>query len=220
MFARFPFFRRRNYGKTSTVRKTAVVKPWVEIEDPIQVGPGCAISAKSIGRYCFVNANSSIFGGVRIGRFTSIAQNCQIGGAEHPIHQLSTSSFRRRRHWFPDDPLAQRAEAVPESRAPGSSRGNETAIGSDVWIGASCVILKGVTIGDGAVVGAGAVVTKDVEPYAIVAGNPASLIRYRFDQETIARLLAARWWDRDPGLIATLPLDDVEASLRILEAKS
>jgi carbonic anhydrase/acetyltransferase-like protein (isoleucine patch superfamily) len=68
-------------------------------------------------------------------------------------------------------------------------------IGNDVYIGVGAIVLSGVSIGDGAVVGAGAVVTKSVEPYAIVAGNPARLVRYRFDDETRARLLALRWWD-------------------------
>ena len=70
-------------------------------------------------------------------------------------------------------------------------------IGNDVWIGMNAMILSGVKIGDGAVVGAGSVVTKDVEPYAVVAGNPAREIRKRFDDQTISELLKANWWDWD-----------------------
>jgi len=68
-------------------------------------------------------------------------------------------------------------------------------IGNDVWIGRRAIVMPGVRIGDGAVVGAGAIVTKDVAPYAIVGGNPAKLIRYRFDPNQIESLLAIRWWD-------------------------
>lgn len=68
-------------------------------------------------------------------------------------------------------------------------------MGNDVWIGYEAVILAGVTIGDGAVIGARAVVTRDVPPYTIVGGVPAKPIRKRFDEDTIARLLALRWWD-------------------------
>ena len=68
-------------------------------------------------------------------------------------------------------------------------------IGNDVWIGRESLIMSGVVIGDGAVIGARAVVTKDVEPYSVVAGNPARLIRKRFDDKTIQRLLEIRWWD-------------------------
>jgi acetyltransferase-like isoleucine patch superfamily enzyme len=68
-------------------------------------------------------------------------------------------------------------------------------IGNDVWVGAGAIILSGVSIGDGAIVAAGAVVTKDVPPYAIVGGNPAKLIRYRFSEDQIAKLLSISWWN-------------------------
>lgn len=74
------------------------------------------------------------------------------------------------------------------------THGNVT-IGSDVWLCANCVILSGVTIGHGAVVANSAIVTKDVPPYAIVGGNPAKLIRWRFDEPTRAALLASEWWN-------------------------
>lgn len=78
-----------------------------------------------------------------------------------------------------------------------SLKGISVVIGSDVWIGARAAILEGVTIGDGAVVAAGAVATKDVPPYAIVGGVPAKIIKYRFDEETIKKLLELKWWDKD-----------------------
>ena len=82
----------------------------------------------------------------------------------------------------------------------------DIVIGSDVWIGYEAVILSGVHIGDGAIIGARAVVTKDVEPYTIVGGVPARPIRRRFDEDTVARLLALRWWDWDAERIrAAIP---------------
>ena len=71
----------------------------------------------------------------------------------------------------------------------------KVTIGNDVWIGHAAVIQQGVTIGDGAIIGSSAVVTHDVPPYAIVGGIPAKVIRYRFDEETIKRLLASQWWN-------------------------
>ena len=72
-----------------------------------------------------------------------------------------------------------------------------TTVGNDVWIGCNVVVLPGVTIGDGAVVAAGSIVTKDVPPYAIVAGSPARVLRYRWDEKTVERVAALRWWDWD-----------------------
>ena len=93
----------------------------------------------------------------------------------------------------------------------------DIVIGNDVWIGYEAVVMAGVRIGDGAVIGAGAVVTKDIPPYAIAVGIPARVIKYRFDEETIARLLRTRWWDRPPEVIAQLPQGDSAAALDLLE---
>jgi hypothetical protein len=87
----------------------------------------------------------------------------------------------------------------------------DTIVGSDVWTMENCLILAGVKLGDGAFVAAGSVVTKDVPPYAIVGGNPAKLIRYRFSEEQIAALLEIRWWD--------WPEDKVRAAVPYLESE-
>ena len=87
----------------------------------------------------------------------------------------------------------------------------DTIVGNDVWTTENCLVMSGVKIGDGAIVAAGAVVTKDVPPYAIVGGNPAKLIRYRFTEEQIAALLEIRWWD--------WPEDHVRAAVPYLESE-
>ncbi|QRM43190.1 CatB-related O-acetyltransferase [Rhizobium sp. BG4] len=201
---------------TSTIPKSVNITSQTTIEHPIHVGPGCVVMADSIGRYCFINANTCIFDSVTIGKFVTFARNCQIGGVEHPIHYVSTSFFRISKKWFPDDPVVQGAETIPNKTPKNRKRSNKIVVGSDVWFGASSLVLKGITIGDGAVVGAGAVVTKDVPPYAIVAGNPAKIIRYRFDHQTIRDLLRLRWWDRDIDIILKLPLDNVEKTIALL----
>ncbi len=121
---------------------------------------------------------------VRIGSYCSIADRVvmTIGGG-HPIDWVSTYPFRIR---F-DLPGAYN-DGLPDSKG-------DIVIGNDVWIGREARVLSGVTIAHGAVIAAYAVVAKDVPPYAIVAGNPARLVRYRHDPETIARLLALAWWD-------------------------
>ncbi len=91
----------------------------------------------------------------------------------------------------------------------------DTVIGNDVWIGQNSVILPGVYIGDGAIIGANSVVGSDVDPYTIVAGNPAKKIRKRFDDELIQLMLDFKWWDKEieeiNDLIPILTCSDLES---------
>lgn len=121
---------------------------------------------------------------LHVGAYTSIGEDTWLllGGEHHP-EWVSMFPFR----------IVGQLPGKGEDGQP-TSRG-DVRIGSDVWIGRGVTILSGVTVGDGAVVAAGAVVTRDVAPYAIVAGNPARLVRYRFDEGTVASLLRLRWWD-------------------------
>lgn len=152
-----------------------------------------------------------------IGRYCSIADRVEILlGGDHRLDWVSTF------------PFAAFAEVWPSSDDVGyhASRG-DVAIGHDVWVGSGAMILSGVTIGHGAAVAARAVVTKDVPAYAIVGGNPARVIRTRFDPETVAALLNAAWWDLPDadvaGLIPLLQSDRVQeliAAVRALRARS
>lgn len=121
-----------------------------------------------IGPYCIIN-------NAEIGSYSSIAPQVQIGGMEHPHWDASTSTY-----------LSDEAKQA------------FTSIGHDVWIGAAAIIKAGVKIGDGAVVGANSFVNKDVPPYAIVIGSPAKILKYRFDERTIAKLEASRYWGLKP----------------------
>lgn len=149
---------------------------------------------------------------IRIGSFCSIADEVVIfGGGEHRTDWATTFPLRIA---F-GDPLAGK-DGHPVSKG-------ETKIGSDVWIGFRVIVLSGVTIGDGAVIGAGAMVAADVPPYAIVAGNPAEVIRYRFPPNDIQRLLSLCWWDWDIDKIKeNVPLlcsENIERFIRDHEPK-
>ena len=126
-----------------------------------------------------------------IGKYCSIACVAKflLNSANHTLRSLSTYPF----------PIFYEAWGTPVSEVSSAwdNRG-DIVIGNDVWIGYEAVILSGVHIGDGAIIGARAVVTRDVEPYTIMGGVPARPIRKRYDEETIQRLLALRWWDFPP----------------------
>ncbi|OJU16580.1 MULTISPECIES: type B chloramphenicol O-acetyltransferase [unclassified Sphingomonas] len=134
-----------------------------------------------------------------IGSFCSIGSGAAFimaGNQGHRNDWISTFPF----FWMPEVPAFAGA-------ANGYQPAGDTIIGNDVWIGSEAIIMPGVTIGDGAVIGTRALVARDVEPYAIVGGNPARVIRKRFDDADIARLLALKWWDwTDDQLHAAMPL--------------
>jgi acetyltransferase-like isoleucine patch superfamily enzyme len=167
-----------------------------------------------IGRDTYVGLGTAISDKrTRIGKFCSIARNVMIGTTSHPTGFLTTAPIPYRNMHsvteglvFPDDKLVNYTYSRP------------VTIGNDVWIGMNAVIMDGITIGDGAVIGAGAIVTHDVPPYAVAMGVPARVTRYRFDEETIRRLLKVRWWDRPDEVILSLKMDDVEGCLRQLES--
>lgn len=130
-----------------------------------------------------------------IGKFCSIASGVKfiMGSANHRLSSVSAYPFNVFGGLW--------AERTPPhlSRLPFKG---DTVVGNDVWLGRECVVMPGVTIGDGAIVAAYSVVAGDVEPYAVVGGNPARLIKKRFSRELIGLLLRLRWWDFPPEKLA------------------
>jgi virginiamycin A acetyltransferase len=159
---------------------------------------GFAIGDHSYGRPKVRFAESGCR--LTIGAYCSIANGVEILlGGNHRADWVSTYPFAA----FPD----RWGKDAPIDNA--VSRGDVT-IGNDVWVGTGAMILSGVTIGDGAAIGARAVVTRDVPPYAVAGGNPAKVIRLRFDDDTVAQLLETAWW--------TLPEDDVRSLVPLLQS--
>jgi virginiamycin A acetyltransferase len=142
--------------------------------------------------------------GAHVGRYVSIAMSVRSYRRNHPAQSLSTHPL-----FFSSRCGASESREMPTSTL---------FIGHDAWIGAHAVILPGCQhVGIGAIVGAGSVVIRDVDPYTIVAGNPAKPIRKRFDAETIERLLQSRWWENDYGSVQS---NLEERERRILEGDS
>lgn len=138
----------------------------------------------TLGEYSYVS-QFSVVNAATIGRFCSIAHGVFIGLWEHDT-DVTTHSFH----------LYETSGGFVRGFTDYKKDAIKTNIGHDVWIGANSVVLKGLTIGTGAIIGAGAVVTRDVPPYAIVVGNPAKLLRYRFAAEDMEFLLRTTWWDQ------------------------
>ena len=154
-----------------------------EIDPKAHICSGSNVLGCKLGRYSYIGNDSTVTH-CEIGSFCSVSDNCVIGGGSHPLDHVSSSPvFHSSKNClntnFCDIPYDAYAHTV---------------IGHDVWIGAGCHIKAGVRLSTGCVVGMGSVVTKDIGPYEIWAGNPAKLIRKRFDDKTVERLLSSEWW--------------------------
>ncbi|ANS84201.1 Chloramphenicol O-acetyltransferase [Vibrio scophthalmi] len=148
-----------------------------------KVESGSSFINSSMGKYSFCGYDCDIVN-TSIGSFCSIANGVIIGGGEHPIDWVSTSPvFYKGR-----DSVTKKFSEY--DRKPVKT----TYVGHDVWIGRNVLVKQGIVIGNGAVVGMGSVVTKDVPPYAIICGNPAKVIKYRFDSDVISSLESIEWW--------------------------
>lgn len=144
-----------------------------------EVGPDVIL-----GDYSYISGPRSYVEAAHIGKFCSIARQVVIGPGDHELYAVTTHPFRLSPSFgglsSMEIPLSQKAAPI---------------IGNDVWIGMNSIIMRGVIIGDGAVIAANSVVTRDVEPYSVVGGVPAHIIKYRFTSEIIIALQAIRWWD-------------------------
>ena len=163
----------------------------------------------SIGAFSY--AVSGYFTEVKIGRYCSFGENIQIGRSDHPLNFLSTSPFFYEQQkmfnlgeeFLDSEKYHQHQTTIPPS---GMLLGKPrfTEIGNDVWIGHCAYIRPGVKVGDGAVIGANSVVTKDVPAFSIVAGNPARIVKMRFDDSIIKKLTLSKWWMYAPWQLSGL----------------
>lgn len=166
-----------------------------QVHPDSKVEAGSTLVNSTIDRCSFCGYDCTILN-TDIGSFVSIASGVTIGGIAHPMHFVSMSpAFLS--HKDSIKTKFARLDYLPDIR---------TEIGSDVWIGDGAFIKAGVCIGNGAVVGMGAVVTKNVPDYAVVAGNPARVVRYRFDENIRAALSASQWWLLDDVSLARVAM--------------
>ena len=177
-------------GKTLSL--TPLIHPSASLQDSrlgayTEVGARTILTEVTMDDYSYV-VNDSQITYTSIGKFCSIAAMIRINPGNHPMHRATQAHFTYRSSaYFPGE--ADDAEFFAWRRK------HHVQIGHDVWIGHGAIILPGRTVGTGAVIAAGAIVTKDVPAYTIVAGNPARIVRRRFDERVSERLTALAWWD-------------------------
>lgn len=195
----------------------ALVDDASKVDRKAKIYRSAHIVNSTVGRYSYVGINSWV-NHTEIGQFCSIATNVFIGMPQHTMNFLSTSPIFTESHnalgisWIKHDII------TPHQR---------TCIGNDVWIGFGALIKGGVRIGNGAIVGAGAVVTKDVPDYAIVAGIPARIIRYRFSDEIIEKLKSLEWWNLEKDELIhivssfqnSLQISDIENIRKLIDER-
>lgn len=170
------------------IRFKAVVDS--QIHKTSKVSAGSQVVGSTIGKHSDVGYDCVIINS-SIGAFCSLGANIIIGGPPHTLDWVSTSPV-----------FNENKDHLPQKFAYHKfSLDTSTKVGNDVWIGNNVLIKANVTIGDGAVLGMGSVVTKNVGPYEIWGGNPARMIRKRFDDDVIEKLLDTKWWEWDDKAI-------------------
>lgn len=174
--------------KNPTCRIMSIALNAVVLGEHVAVLGGAILDRVNIADFSYIS-NDSIISNVEIGKFCSISSDVQIGLGPHPS-RVFVSTYPA---FYSDEnlgcPMTFRNDKIFDDSVP------KTVLGNDVWIGANVIIPGGIRIGTGAIVAAGAVVAKDVPPYAVVGGNPARIIRYRFSEEQIKSLLESEWWN-------------------------
>jgi phosphonate metabolism protein (transferase hexapeptide repeat family) len=175
-----------------TLSPTPLIHPTAALQDSrlgayTEVGARTILTEVTMDDYSYV-VNDSQITYTTIGRFCSIAAMTRINPGNHPMQRATQSHFTYRSSaYFPGEP--------DDTEFFAWRRAHHVQIGHDVWIGHGAIILPGRNVGPGAVIAAGAIVTKDVPAYCIVAGNPAKVVRRRFDEEISERLTALAWWN-------------------------
>lgn len=197
----------------------------MEIEVPAMVGRDVFLDVEFIGAGSYICTNTYARNIKSIGRFCSISENNSFGCPDHALSLITSHScivnpgstwytpfidFNDASDWIDKNISLFNEESKDKSKI---------VIGNDVWIGTHVRVMNGVKIGDGAVIASQAVVTKNVPPYTIWGGVPAKMIRKRFDDDVIERLIKVRWWDYGPEILKNTSSEDIRKQIDEIEER-
>lgn len=157
------------------MRKPSDIFNHNKVHSSTRIAGDVSLKFCTIGKHNYIARRDSLYN-VEVGNYCCFGPDIHIGGMQHSYW------------WYSMSPILSDECKTPE----------RTIIGNDVWLGAGCIIKQGVKIGDGAVVGAGSFVNKDVEPFSIVVGSPAKLLKYRFGEDVREAIINSGYWDKDP----------------------
>jgi acetyltransferase-like isoleucine patch superfamily enzyme len=211
----------KKYGLNHSLPAAHFARFWGDIEPPARLAEARIFHDFSIGSFSYITGG--FFYHTHIGRYSSLSNGLHIGQGNHPVDWLSTHPFQYQGLKFDvGEGFADRERYYDDLVTADNSKVQKpvrTVIGNDVWIAHGVYVRNGVTIGDGAVIGSRAVVTKDVPPYAIVVGNPGRIIRLRFSDDIVERLLKVKWWNYAPWQLRDVEFSNIELALDQLEKK-
>lgn len=181
LFNRFAETSNLNIAPSTNISSGCVLQGEITIGPESRIRPNCKLQGEiTIDGRTGIEKENELIGDINIGKYCAIAPKCIFRQRDHNINKPAMQG------WFNSELVDSKLEYMTKG---------PISVENDVWIGTRATILSGVNIGHGAVVGAGAVVTKDVEPYAVVAGNPARRVKWRFPKEVREKLLDVSWWE-------------------------
>lgn len=175
----------------------------IHFEAPVRIGGCHIVGSIQIGAFTYLH--DGFLHRVNIGRYCSVGKNFVCLQPNHELNYITTHPMHYHGYstvFNEQVVLASGFKSLKRKIETTKKTASQTTIENDVWIGMNVTVLNGVKISNGAVIGAGSVVTKNIPPYAVVAGNPAKIIKYRFNEAQIQKLLQLKWWEYDPEMIS------------------
>lgn len=205
-----------NFGIHHNLTPTVIARFWGFLEPPVRIADSKIFHDFSIGAFSYLSGG--FFYHSHIGRYCSFANQIHMGQGNHPMSWLSTHPFQYQKAIFNVNKHFEYFQEYENDKllntvAPDEIKPGKTVVGNDCWIGTGAYLKNGIEIGDGVVIGAKSVVTKNVPPYAIVAGSPAKIIRYRFSESIISSLMHIQWWKFAPWQLRHIDFSKIDTAI-------